>query len=891
MAGDAVFDFLAELGIKVDSSAFAKAEAAAAQTEKRITAAQSAEMDRRIAAELKGSKRQVSIKEQLARLVENLEQDRADRVDAIQKDQAERAEKRDAEQIKHATERRNALLKSTRALTLGMFSLVKDLGIGVAGAATGLLWATERAAKHFERLAYTGQMSGSSATGLSRVSYAASQLGTTADDAQGSVAAFGESLKKLPALEGLLRSMGIATRDSNGQLRDASALMVEYINHLKELPQLQREARTGAWGITDTTTRAVLRPGFAGLEGEYDRIQGTVGADPNAAAQGAIGFEQAIRRGFEIIGAVKTRVETALFDLIKPRLDDISKWVLDHGDAISNVVTQISKGLTDLATAFVKSDVVQNALNGIGDGLERFAKYVASDDFKRDIHNFVDDVKALAHSIRSALEWLGVLPSRSGAAAIPNPEGDGDLEGGGGASLRNRRGSHRRDTDFDAVQGRLAGFGGGNHQHVSSSGRVGDLSKNPYATKENADSIRAAAKELGTTPEDLATVIGYETAGTFSPKKWGGNNRGYMGLIQFGGPERAEYGANENQSFTEQMGAVVRYLKGRGFKPGMGLMDLYSTVLAGSPGHYDRADVNGSVRSHVARMQSSHGPLARAFLAKGSGDATPAVESAAPSVPASVAPTQAAYDAATARSSDPNRRLIPLTPAMMKENDSDQAVITAWVKAHPAGPMAHHVGPIMDRGKEVVPGPEVRGKARGYKEIDDGGLAGLAGTTPDKPVKVEVTDHSAEKIGGHVGKALPDWMRPGANGPLETRDMRDPRRASAPFKSSFPAGTVPRGANTLADLHASWQRWVDENGKALVHPGQVQDPHGVPPLGVTPALHQAYDNSRKHGDTHITHNPTFHITGHDVKSSMDSARMVADRGTQDLVRNMRAVEQ
>ena len=40
----------------------------------------------------------------------------------------------------------------------------------------------------------------------------------------------------------------------------------------------------------------------------------------------------------------------------------------------------------------------------------------------------------------------------------------------------------------------------------------------------------------------------------------------------------------------------------------MGLLDMYSTVLAGSPGHYNAKDMNGSVLSHVANMTGQNTP-------------------------------------------------------------------------------------------------------------------------------------------------------------------------------------------------------------------------------------------------------------------------------------------
>lgn len=132
---------------------------------------------------------------------------------------------------------------------------------------------------------------------------------------------------------------------------------------------------------------------------------------------------------------------------------------------------------------------------------------------------------------------------------------------------------------------------------------------------EKARSIQVAANMLGVAPEDLATVIAYETIGTFDPGIKGGMNKDgsgkgtFKGLIQFSPWNQKHYGVKPNMSFHEQVtGPVVDYLRGEGVKPGMGIEDIYSTVLTGAPGNYNRSDVNGSVRQHVSRMKKNYGP-------------------------------------------------------------------------------------------------------------------------------------------------------------------------------------------------------------------------------------------------------------------------------------------
>lgn len=134
-------------------------------------------------------------------------------------------------------------------------------------------------------------------------------------------------------------------------------------------------------------------------------------------------------------------------------------------------------------------------------------------------------------------------------------------------------------------------------------------------TPPTPEGLRAAAKELGIDPIDLATVIAYETNGTFSPSIMGGKGGNYMGLIQFGPAERRQFGAHSAQTGDEQlMESVVPYLKTRGFKPGMSILDLYSTINAGTPGRYNASDKPGmTVRSHVAGMKP-FAKMAAAYL-------------------------------------------------------------------------------------------------------------------------------------------------------------------------------------------------------------------------------------------------------------------------------------
>lgn len=136
--------------------------------------------------------------------------------------------------------------------------------------------------------------------------------------------------------------------------------------------------------------------------------------------------------------------------------------------------------------------------------------------------------------------------------------------------------------------------------------------------------IFETARAIGADPLDLATAISYETAGTFDAMKRGprtqwGQHRGY---IQFGEPQARQFGVDWNDPINSQLGAngaIAKYFRASGFKPGMSGLDLYSTINAGAPGKYGASDANnggapGDVRDKWERQMGGHRQKAAALL-------------------------------------------------------------------------------------------------------------------------------------------------------------------------------------------------------------------------------------------------------------------------------------
>jgi murein DD-endopeptidase MepM/ murein hydrolase activator NlpD len=147
----------------------------------------------------------------------------------------------------------------------------------------------------------------------------------------------------------------------------------------------------------------------------------------------------------------------------------------------------------------------------------------------------------------------------------------------------------------------------------------------PFAQK-----IKQVAANINADPIDLATLISFETAGTFSPSIRGpvvkGRGRA-VGLIQFMSSTAAELGTTSEalaqMSQVEQMDYVERYLVKRGFRGGT-LKQLYSTVFAGHPNARGSiSDGYHTLDSAVERMNREHRGRAIALLSGKSLEKTP----------------------------------------------------------------------------------------------------------------------------------------------------------------------------------------------------------------------------------------------------------------------------
>lgn len=126
-------------------------------------------------------------------------------------------------------------LKRFDATLAKLTSGAVKLGATLGTVAAEVELAVRKIASEFEDLYYASIRSGSTAQNLSKLGFAAGQIGLSADEAQGAVTGLYHALILNPGTQGLLQQLGVQVRDlDTSKIGDTSKLLVRLVEKLKE---------------------------------------------------------------------------------------------------------------------------------------------------------------------------------------------------------------------------------------------------------------------------------------------------------------------------------------------------------------------------------------------------------------------------------------------------------------------------------------------------------------------------------------------------------------------------------------------------------------------------------------------------------------------------------
>lgn len=143
--------------------------------------------------------------------------------------------------------------------------------------ATGAVVAVTKTASELDKLYYSSQRIGASASNIRAYGDAISQMGGNAQNALQSLENVAQKMRNSPGYEGMLTGMGVATRDGNGQLRDRVEVMKDLSKTMKGMDYYQANAYASSLGIDENTLMAMRDDKFIDNMEKYQKLRQSVG--------------------------------------------------------------------------------------------------------------------------------------------------------------------------------------------------------------------------------------------------------------------------------------------------------------------------------------------------------------------------------------------------------------------------------------------------------------------------------------------------------------------------------------------------------------------------------------------------------------------------------------
>jgi hypothetical protein len=204
---------------------------------------------------------------------------------------------------------------------------------------------------------------------------------------------------------------GLGLNYQSEQQKGTAAASVDVLNAIKRLADRTPEALAG----TVFQSRQLAGLGLS-LE-DFLRLKHTPAAELNrynqqygADARG-LNLTEGQQRAWQDLQVQLSRATRTIENTFIVALTDLAKPIGD-----------VSKGFAHLVESLGRSPEVKALMDDAADGLEAFAKYLGTPQFKSDVQSFASGVKAVAADIRWALEKIGILPTEGGNATdAPTP--------------------------------------------------------------------------------------------------------------------------------------------------------------------------------------------------------------------------------------------------------------------------------------------------------------------------------------------------------------------------------------------------------------------------------------------------------------------------------------
>ncbi|MDU7134751.1 MAG: lytic transglycosylase domain-containing protein, partial [Enterobacteriaceae bacterium] len=248
-----------------------------------------------------------------------------------------------------------------------VFSATKKviaLGAVVEGAALSVVAFTTKIASGLDELYWASQRTGATVAGLQSIGYAASQTGSSAAAARGSLESLARFMRTNPGAEGFLNRLGVQTRDASGQMRSMESIFTGVGQKLSSMPYYRANQYAQMLGIDENTLMA-MRRGLGQFSAQYSATAKAIGFNADTAAKSSNRFMTSIREFGMMAGMARDKIGTSLTDGLAGSIDRLRKQILDNFPMIERGVKAVINGILWLSD--VVGRVVYRLIQAAGD--------------------------------------------------------------------------------------------------------------------------------------------------------------------------------------------------------------------------------------------------------------------------------------------------------------------------------------------------------------------------------------------------------------------------------------------------------------------------------------------------------------------------------------------
>ncbi|OWO82953.1 hypothetical protein B5C26_08110 [Photorhabdus luminescens] len=225
---------------------------------------------------------------------------------------------------------------------------VLKMGEEIKNTALTVINFTTQIANGLDKLYWQSQKIGATAEKIKAIGYAVSQAGGSVEGFNQSLEGFANFLHKNPGGEGLLRNIGVQTRDVNGNLRDTASLVAQVGEQLSKMPMDRANRYANKLGIDENTLMA-MRHGIGQYVVEYQDMAKTIGYNPTKATQQSHQFIARMNALDNLFGMIKEKIGADLAGGLTGRVESFQQTILLNFPRIEKVITRVLNVVLDLA--------------------------------------------------------------------------------------------------------------------------------------------------------------------------------------------------------------------------------------------------------------------------------------------------------------------------------------------------------------------------------------------------------------------------------------------------------------------------------------------------------------------------------------------------------------